>query len=202
MKGDGSGIGGRGLLIASVVFILIVGAIFFAITDGLFGNSQKTGTDTQAAVTDLFVSRSARMTVQGPIVANENRESYVVEVSMDTRTIQALKGYDQTVIDTHGYSNNRVAYTDFVYALSRVGFGKARTVSQSAADERGVCATGTHYVFEILDNGRSLSRLWTTSCSKEKGTLDVSSSNLKSIKSLFDVQIPDRQTVLKDIKLR
>lgn len=202
MKGNGSGIGGRGLLIASVAFILIVGAIFFAISGGLFGGSKTNQADTQISVTDIFANRSVRMTVQGPIVANENRESYQIEVGLSARSIAAIKGFDSQVVSSANYDNNRQAYTEFAYALSRAGFGKARNVSDVAADERGVCATGKRYIFEILDNGRSVSRLWTSTCSNVSGTLDVGSKSISSIKSLFDLQIADRQIALKAIQLR
>ncbi|MBC7746474.1 hypothetical protein H7Y40_00640 [Pedobacter sp.] len=201
MKGEGSGIGGRGLLIASIVFIFIVGAIFFAISGGLFGGADRRSADTQTTVTDIFVGRSVRMTVNGPIVANENRQSYQIDVGLDSRTLQGFQGYDLTVAASSSLNNNRQAYTQFVYALSRADYGKERRLSDADADDRGVCATGKVYTFEILDNGRSVSQLWAASCSNTKGTLAATSTQVKSIKSLFDLQIPNLRTALGPIDL-
>lgn len=196
MKGEG--VGSRGLIIGSVIFILVVGAIFFAITGGFFGGSDES-VDNEARITDIFDGRSVRMTVEGPIVANEIRESYRITVGVNTRNIEAYKGYDFELVGSRQFSNNRAAYTDFVYALSRAGFNDKRRVSQSAADERGVCPKGKTYSFELLDDGRLLSRSWTTTCSDSRGTLDA---NGKILKDLFDRQIANRSQVLEGFSLR
>lgn len=195
MKGEG--FSGKGLIIASVVFILIVGTIFFAISGGLFGGNGNA--DERATVTDIIEGRSVRMTVEGPIVGEERRESYRIEVGTNERTIEALQGYQAAVLSAQTFTNNRPAYTEFAYALSRAGFDDRRNVSDEAADERGVCAEGKVYIFELLDDGRTLSRAWTSSCSNAKGTLGTSYNDLKQ---LFDAQIDDRTRLLGDIRLR
>lgn len=195
MKADGTGLGGRKLLIISIAFILLVGGIFFAISNSLRGSRD----DTQKIeVVDVLANRSVRMTVEGPVVANEQRESYRIEVGLDKRLIEAIKGYDTAIVGSSTLGNNRQAYVDFVHALSRAGFDKERRISEAASDIRGACATGERYIFEVLDNGRSVRRLWTTTCSNARGTLDAKPA---PIKRLFDVQIPDRKTVLEPIKI-
>lgn len=195
MKGEG--LTGRGLIIASVVFILIVGAIFFAITQTFFSGNEPV--DNRANVTDIYDGRSVRMTVEGPVVGDDARESYRIEISTDERTIESLRGYQTAVLNAQTFANNRPAYTEFVYAISRAGFDERRNISEAAADERGVCPSGRVYSFELLDNGRSLSRAWATSCNDTKGTLG---GNASALKKLFDAQITDRSRILSDIRLR
>lgn len=197
MKSDGSGIGGRGLLIMAVVFILVIGAIFFAITNGFF--SGRDDAETRPAVTDITDARSVKMTVRGPIVGDEEHESYEIIVGTDERTITAFRGYVETSVGSRSFDNNRQAYTELVYALARAGFSEKRNTSDAQADERGVCPDGRLFVFEQLDNGRSVERLWTSSCSSQQGNLNARASTLKD---LFDDQIPDRRSVLSGISLR
>lgn len=196
MNSDGAG--SKGLIIGSVVFILIVGAIFFAVTGDIF-NDRNEPADTSARLTDIYDGRSVRMTVEGPIVADEIRESYQIEVGVDNRKIEVFNGYERAVVSSQTFSNNRPAYTEFVFALERAGFDETREVSDNAADERGACAKGKSYIFELLDDGRSLFRTWTTSCSKIEGTLDGDASK---IKDLFNLQIVGRNDILQDTRLR
>ncbi len=191
----GEGIANRGLIIASVVFILIVGAIFFAISGGIF-NAQPL--PEQISVTDTGNGRSIRMTVEGPIVANEDRESYRIEISNSNRSISALGGYDGQVKNSKEYTNSVRAFSELVFALEKAGFDERRQVTGSQAEERGSCATGRQYIFEILQDGRQVSRAWTTSCGSASGTL---ATEVGTVKSLFDKQIPDRREVLGSFNL-
>lgn len=193
MRPDGSGLTGRRLLIISIIFILVVGGIFFAFTNG----SRRTQTPVKEInVSEVLANRSIRMTVDGKVVANEDHNSYRIEIGIDKRNIEVFKGYDLTIAGSKTYTNNRRAYTDLVHALRDVGFDRERRVSDEEADERGACATGNRFYFEVLDNGRSVRRLWTSTCGEYKGTLNASGN---AIKLLFDKQIPDLQEQLKPL---
>lgn len=197
MKGEGNGIGRRGLLIIAIAFVLVIGALFFAISGGLF-RSERAEEVALPQVTDVLDGRSVMMTVRGPIVANEDAESYSIEVGIDSRTITAFTGYERNAVSSQTLTNNRQAYTQFVYALQRADFAVERNASEEASNEQGVCAKGKLFVFEILENDRTISRLWTSSCSGERGTLNAQPNTLKS---LFDVQIPDRRNILESLSL-
>lgn len=195
MNGDGTGVSNRVLLVASVIFIFVVGAILFLITQG---GKTATPVSTKPQVTDTRLGRSVKMTVKGPIVGEEGYTSYSIEVSRDSRVITRMQGYQGTISDERTYDNNRRAYEEFVYALQRARFSSERTVAASGAEERGVCATGKRYEFELLQSGSQLQRLWTTSCQGSRGTLAGNATNLKS---LFDKQIPELSQVLKGSRL-
>lgn len=139
------------------------------------------------------------MTVVGPVEANEEHESYRIEVGIDGRNLEAIKGYDLSIVGSQEYPNNRRAYIDFVHALKGAGFDNERRATEQEADERGACPTGKRYIFEVLDDGRSIRRLWTSSCPKARGTLNGKGTTLKQ---LFDKQIPDLRTQLKPLSLR
>lgn len=186
----------RPVIIGIVALVLIVGAIFFALSGGLFGSKADVS---RPKVSDVTVSRSVRMTVDGPIVANEDRESYRITVGYDRRTVEGMKTYTRDIVATQTFDNNRSAYTEFVYALDRAGYDKRRTVSDAQADPRGVCPNGYRYTFEILDSGRMIDSAWTSSCSNARGTMNTPGSTLRA---LFDKQITDLSQAIKPVTLR
>jgi hypothetical protein len=197
MNGEGPGFGNRALIVASVLFILIVGAIFFAVTRS--GSSSQSDTATSGPqVTDLRVGRSVRMTVAGSLVGDESYESYTIEINQTQRIITRSKGYDGAIVEQRTYVNSRKAYEQFVYALDRQDYTETKSVSGKAAEERGACQSGKRYAFEILDNGSSISRLWTTTCG---GSLSTIGADRGTLQDMFNDQIPDTGQVLRGSRL-
>lgn len=189
-----------GMIVMGVVFFLIVAGLFFFITGGGRSNTAANPEDVKRSeVTTINSGRSVRMTVYGPIVANETRESYEVSVSTTNRRFAAYQGYGQTQIASSDFDNTYEGYQQFVYALARAGFDKQRTISDADNDDRGACATGRRYVYELFENGDVIKRLWTTSCPKIKGNFGGQND---SIRSLFTAQIPDFDKAIKVLKLR
>jgi hypothetical protein len=139
------------------------------------------------------------MTVDGPIVSNEERQAYRITVGYDRRTVEGMKAYTHDVVATQTFDNNRTAYSEFVYALERAGYDKRRNVKDEAADPRGVCPGGSRYTFEMLDGGRVIESVWTTSCNNARGTMATKGSALKL---LFDKQIPELSKAIKPVTLR
>ena len=137
------------------------------------------------------------MTVYGPVVANEDRESYEVTVTTSSRRFVAYKGYSQSQVESHDYDNTYEGYQQFVYALNRAGFDKERTVNESQADDRGACSTGKRYVYELFENGDVIKRTWTTTCGSAKGTFAGTNA---VVKELFNKQIPEFRTAIKSLK--
>ena len=143
-----------GMILIGVVFFLIVAGLFFFITNGSRSTTTTSNDDTsRRLVTTISPSRSVRMTVYGPIVANEDRESYEITISSSTRRFAAYTGYAQTQVASSEYGNTESGYQELVYALSRAGFDKERALNEAENDDRGTCATGRRYVYELFDNG-------------------------------------------------
>lgn len=188
-----------GMIVMGVVFFLIIAGLFYFITS--WGRSADPSISTEEAarrhVTAIHSGRSIRMTVYGPVVANEDRQSYEVTVSTTSRRIVLYKGYDQTQIDSKSYDNTYEGYQQFAYALARAGFDKERKVSEVEADDRGACSSGKRYVYELFENGDVIKRVWTTTCGKAKGTF-AGVNNVT--RDLFNKQIPDYATTIKQLK--
>lgn len=177
-------------IILIIVIIAIVIAIAVSIIRAVFGggSAQPSGSDTsRQELVATSVDRSVRMTVRGPIIASEQFRSYQLTVSPDSRKFTTYQGYLGQVIDTKDLGNNAKAYEEFVYALDKANLMNGTALSGAKDDTRGICATGYVYEFEIRKGDSPLKRLWTSTCSGSRGSLDAS---LNQVKNLFLRQIP------------
>ena len=186
------------VLLLIFVVVAIIGLV--ALGRLLLGGTTQTRKDDPAtkALLTTDADYSVRMTVRGPIVADEDFRSYTVTVSPSGREMTSFAGYDTRTIDNVALSNNTDAYTQFVGALNRASFSTGRTLSDTANNTDGVCATGRLYTFEILEAQSTVSKLWTTSCSGGSGSFRGDAS---AVRTLFLRQIPTSNDVLRAINL-
>lgn len=166
--------------IVLVILLIIILATGGNNTPSEVPNSQRKLQD--YANTDAVV----RMTVSGPIVANEEHRETRITVGRDAVTIDSIIGYQGDVVDTETSGNTRESYFSFLRAIDRAGFTKGNT-DENLRDERGYCALGKRYIFELIDSGRTVQRFWATSC---KGTKTYE-GNLGTTTTLFSRQAPD-----------
>jgi hypothetical protein len=186
-------IGGIVLLILSVWGVT-------SIAKRILGGESKPTTSTKQ---QIFLDDYARpntvvkLTVEGPIVADEKFVSYEIDVAQNYRQIKTFKGYNKTLVDNKYYNNNNEAYVNFLKALRRYNF-TAKTKSTSE-DEKGTCATGNRYIYQLTDQDTNTDtiRSWNTSC----GTVGSFAGLGSSIRSLFRAQIPDYDEITKTIQI-
>jgi hypothetical protein len=197
---------GNSSRIFPIILVLIVIAIAIAalvsVGRAIFGGDDQ-GTQTQAdvgheALINTTSDRSVRMTVRGPIVADENFRSYQVTVDPSNRLLITYSGYLENVIDSKQYSNNIKAYEEFVYALDKANTMKGDELKNEKNDTRGICATGNVYEFEVLRAANTVKRLWASTC---KGSAGSFKASVSQVQQLFLKQIPDNQALLKGIDL-
>jgi len=189
-----------GLAVLGIVGFLILAGLFYFITGGFRApevDQMSQEEINRRQVTTIHSGRSVRMTVYGPVVANEDRESYEISVSPTTRRLATYSGYNQTQVESYNFDNNQEGYQQFVYALARAGFDSERTLSQDQADDRGACSSGKRFVYELYENGDQVKRVWTTTCSKIKGTYAGVNSTTRD---LFNKQIPDFSKLIRSLK--
>jgi len=181
------------ILIVVVIIIAIVAII--ALGRAVFhgsSSSKPAAVDTsQTQLLNTDASSSVRMTVRGPIVAEENFRSYQITISPSQRSLQTFKGYLDTVIDQVQLDNNTDAYTQFVFALNKANLAKG---TADDSDIRGICASGEVYQFDIMSNGSPVKTLWTSTCSGSRGTLKANTAQLAN---LFQVQIPNGSALIQ-----
>jgi len=171
-----------GLIIAAAVSVV---RIFTSNNDQQ--TSQVVDTSNQALLSTT-ASRSVRMTVRGEIVGDETFRSYQIVVTPGKREFTRYKGYLAEPLSDVTYQNNTKAYDEFVHALSRANLAKGTPLKGDADDTRGICANGILYEFEIINEDKTIKRLWTTNCDNAKGSLAADAGQLQG---LFLAQVPD-----------
>lgn len=178
-------------LIFIVIIIILIIAAAVSIGRMLTGGNSKTTTQTDNSRSELLNTsegHSVVMTARGAIVGDDNFRTYKIVVSPDTRQFLRTKGYEAQPLENQTYDNNVQGYTQFVYALDKIGLENATALEGSADDTRGVCAQGVLYEFDIMDNGDSVKHLWTSTCGgNQRGSLKA---NLQQLIALFQAQVP------------
>ncbi len=193
------------ILLVIIITIVAVAAVI-AIGRALFGdggspNSPQPNPNIEDAKTALLstdVDRSVRLTVRGPIVANENFRSYSVTITPDSREMITYEGYLDNQIDRKRLDNNTKAYTELVYALDKRKMMDGKDLTDEQNDLRGICASGKIYKFETIKNNSVVKSLWTSDCSGSKGSAQA---NVNEILDMFLKQIPDGKKMASGIGL-
>lgn len=187
-----------------VIIVLVVIAIAIAalVSVGrmVFGGGDQppAQADTsREALLNTSVDRGVRMTVRGPIVADETFRSYQIMITPNTRTVTTYSGYLAQPLESQSYGNNVKAYEEFVYALDKAELEKGTPLTGAQDDTRGICASGYVHEFEILNGTRVVKRLWASDCKGSPGSLKAS---VKQVEALFLRQIPDQKKILDKIR--
>ncbi|MDO4870586.1 MAG: hypothetical protein Q3996_00605 [Candidatus Saccharibacteria bacterium] len=187
-----------------IIILIIAMAIFAIVSVGrmLLKNANNNPTVTQTnilrqALLTADNDRSVKMTVRGPIVAQENFRSYQIRISPTNRLLTTYKGYLGEQIGQVSLDNNIPAYEQFINSLDKAAL--ANSTPFTAEDLNGICATGTVTEFDIMQGEKSLAHLWTSTCSGSKGSLKAS---VDQVKNLFLAQIPDYSKTLSTAGIR
>lgn len=187
-----------------IILILVVIAIAIAAVVSIGQNIFSGGAQPEAvnqgkvSLVNTGEDRSVRMTVRGPIVADESFNSYTITIKSTTRTLTTYSGYLDRQVETKQLTNNIPAYEQFVYALNRATMMDGIELTGSANDTRGICAAGRVYEFETLRGNNTIKSLWTSSCKAYPGSLKASSAQLEN---LFKIQIPDYGKMLNKVRV-
>lgn len=183
------------MIIAVVALVSLARAIFFS--DNGPGASQQVDTSREALLS-TDTDRKVQMTVRGPIVADENFNSYRITVTPASRAFTTYSGYLERTIDRINLNNNASAYEEFVHALDKADLTVGKQFEEENDDTRGICATGRVYEYEVINGDTIVKRLWTSTCGGSPGSLRASADQLTN---LFTAQIPDAREPLRKISL-
>lgn len=186
------------ITIVAVAAVITIGRALFG--DGSSNNTQPNPNieDAKTALLSTDVDRSVRLTVRGPIVANENFRSYSITITPDSREMITYEGYLDNQIDRKRLDNNTKAYTELVYALDKRKMMDGKDLTEEQNDLRGICASGKIYKFETIKNNSVVKSLWTSDCSGSKGSAQA---NVNEILDMFLKQIPDGKKMASGIGL-
>lgn len=176
--------------LAAIGLIILV---FILIVRGFSGGSK----EQQAIDLSSYGNTGAvvRLTVDGPVVADQEHNAYQITIGRDTAQIETYKGYERQVIETKAYDNNQESFETFLLALQRAGYTR-NAEEKTATDPRGMCPSGNRYTYELVDGSATVVESWSASCNK--GTFRGNATN---VRTLFMRQIPDFSKVTGKLNL-
>jgi hypothetical protein len=181
-----------GFMVTVLLLIILIVLLFHG------GKNKTTVPTTATPLYDYATSGSeVRMTIDGPINADEDHQEVQVTVSQSVVTYDQIQGYEGTVVNQQEFANNEPAYDAFLRALVISGFTDGSTSSVYANDE-GHCSQGDRYIFELIQNGSDLERFWTTSC---PGVNHSFYGQMPLTMQLFQAQVPGYNSLTQNLSL-
>lgn len=177
------------LLLIIIVAIVGVFLIWQAVSSADKSPSIDAGREALLKTSDNY---GVRLSVRGPIVADEDFRSYKIFVSPSVRELQTYEGYKSKSLKQIKLNNNTPAYEQFIYALDKAGFMNG----DGELNNRGVCSGGYVYEFETLKDEKTVKKIWTSSCNNVK---DTANSNVRHISRLFLSQVKGGELLVKEL---
>ena len=182
----------RGYLKYFIGFVVTIGLIIVLIVLIFGGGGDKKAPDTQEVPKTLSsladTDAQVRMTIAGNVRATQLYREIQVTSDRDSNNIQIINGYEGDVASSQTYSNNQNGYETFLRSLQLAGYMSGDN-NPKLEDDRGYCPTGLRYIFEIIENGETVQRYWSTSCGKSAPKTYLGATSLTT--TLFQRQIPD-----------
>jgi hypothetical protein len=175
-----------------VTFALIL-LLFLLLFHGGSNNKPNTGKALDSYATTDAV---ARLTIDGPIVANQSHVAIRVTVGRDDVTFEQIQGYQGGVVNQQTFANNSDAYVNFLFAMEHAGLTKGNKAA-NLKDERGYCPLGSRYIIEFVQEDKELERYWATSC----GGVKTYQGALGLTLALFKAQVPGYVDLSKNVGL-
>jgi hypothetical protein len=179
-------------IVRAIVVIVIIAAIIVAAVEIFVQVAKRTtGFPFATAPTPVPIAtnliNSVRMTVEGPIVANEQFVSLTLTASASQRTLTIFVTYANQTLSNQTLDNNTEAYSQFLDALLNAGYTKA-VPGQSGTKVDSTCPQGSRYIYDALDaSGNPLTSLWSTSCGSSGASFD---GDVNMVNQLFKAQFP------------
>lgn len=198
-----------GIIILVVIIVAaVIGGIVWVSRNFFSGENQKSAEENISAGQKLLNKPTAgtgvRMSVRGPITAQEDHYSIALTISQTSRGLTIWRGYDGTKMTEENLANSAASFTDFALALNRAKF--MTKVENVENPDGGICAVGQLIQFEIFEyvknnsgetTEKSAEKLWTTSCNDITGNFGGLAPNTIN---LFLDQIPDARNRISAAK--
>lgn len=181
------------------IFILIILGFLLIITAGHGKKPAPTTTPVVKTLPDYATTDAiTTMTIDGIVNSDELHRSIRITIGNDSRELQIIQGYSGHVLSTQTFYNTQDAYGVFLRAINNSGFLAKLKNTKAPDDERGQCPLGNRYIFELDQEGTTLSRLWASDCGTADGTLGGSSTVLQD---LFERQILHYNDLINNVNL-
>ncbi len=179
-----------------IAIVLTIAVIIFVIIRLLSGGGSDTPDQTaKSMLTYANSATSVRMVIDNPTQYDGDHRIATIVVNKDAVSFTMTQGYEGTVINERIYPNNSQAYAALLLSLERSGGYTRGNSDEKLRDERGYCALGTRYSYDIVDgNGNETQHFWSTSCKDRtfEGKPQV-------VQNLFRDQVPDFSALAREL---
>jgi len=177
----------RNIAVFAIVVIIAIGALIFFIRQ----LSHPAGSGASPSPTP--VSRSSidevKLTVQGPIVANEQFVSEVLDITPTQRSLTASVTYGNNLVTSQTLDNNSDAFNQLLGALLDAGLIQSVHGRNIATSAGSTCPQGLRFTYETFDTGgTTLTSLWASTCSTANQSF---AGNLQLTNQLVRAQFPN-----------
>ena len=178
--------------------ILSIAVIVFIIIKLLGGGGGSTVSVTPKSLASYATSDvTVRYTIDNPVQAAQTHNDVSIDVGNAQAVMTVTRGYDGEVVRTKSYPMSVTAYETFLLSLDRTGNFTSGNTDPALLDERGFCANGNRYLYEIIgSDGAAIQHFWSTSCGVKTFRGDS-----KEVERLFVNQIPDYASMLEGISI-
>lgn len=185
----------RFIVAGVIIFILFICMIWFFASRG-DRPEQAVGVNRQTNMVDFAnTGTTVRFTQNGQINAREDHRVLQITVGQNERTAVIFDGYQGNVLKSQTLLNDQDAYRAFLAALQNSGYTRSQIASRNV-EPLGACPIGIRYNYDIVNGTDTKQSLWSTSCSKTRGTFAGSASQ---VRTLFQKQIPEYSKFIKDV---
>ena len=176
-------------------YLITIGLLILLIIFLMRGGDERQA-PTTAKTLDSYASTDAEVSFlnEGPINAASEHEQILITVDRDYVTYEQILGYDGHVVVKKRFNNTQNAYSAFLSALGHAGFTQGDD-DESLQNEKGRCATGHRYIFELNEGTDQILRTWGTNCGGAKTYLGNQSQTI----TLFQAQVPDYNTLSQNV---
>ena len=187
------------ILFLAVLFLIILG--FALILTGGHGN-KKTPANSGPAIMALpdysNTDATTSLTIGGIVNGDEMHRQIRITIGSEERKVDIIQGYGNNVINTQSFYNNPDAYGVFLRSISYAGFLNAIKKPAVTSNPAGQCPLGNTFIYQLNQEGETLSNLWSSTCGVKVGTLGGNSNLLQT---LFQNQIPNYNTITQNVNL-
>ncbi len=183
-----------------VAIVLIIFASFLIFSNkGLFGGKTTSlGQQVNKFANYSNTNAVASLTIDGPIVANQNFNQVIIKVSSLYTKIYIIDGFNNSTVQKQVFSNNSNSFNAFLKSLALNNFEVKSNNSNGLSGPIGVCPGGDSYIFKLINGSQTIVNTWQTNCLNQPYTFG---GNLSEVLNLFENQIPNYNQDVNNLNL-
>ncbi len=189
------------IAIGAVIFVVGISFFIFRSSPAQRPNPKPVPSPTPTPLTLLDYTdiddAQVSFSIEGRVIAKEQHYSQTITVAKLHRQLDLFQSYSGTAYQTTSLDNSQPAFDDFMHAIHDAGFESSTKNPKAAATDTGLCPFGQRYTYQFTQGGKTLMSNWSTTC----GDPTNFTGNANTIRTLFQLQIPNYPTLVSSVRL-